>query len=233
VSNCDNNHVSCSPRFHPGRSVFPSPVGDHSLSVFSLPVEFTKLSACSHSPVLHSVCCIFRLPSSSFRFPGSVALAIGSMKAHYGRESLCLDSTLPLSRNDWPSFYTHVTRCSLLLRTHAPNLLSLLTFTFQLCVFSLCRLLQAPADHRLFPALSLTIFPEMSDSVPRCFLRVHFLISTSKTSAFSRKERDRQTQNPVQQLQYGSVLRGCKYSLMFKPLHLLATLVARTTIYLQ
>lgn len=53
-------HVSTSPRFHPGRSDFPSPVGDHSFSLYSLPVEFIGLSACSHTPMLHAVCCILR-----------------------------------------------------------------------------------------------------------------------------------------------------------------------------
>jgi hypothetical protein len=30
-------HVSASPPFHPGRSDFPSPVGDHGISPYSLP----------------------------------------------------------------------------------------------------------------------------------------------------------------------------------------------------
>jgi hypothetical protein len=42
------------------------------------------------------------------------------------------------------------------------------------CSFSLCRLLQAPANNRLFPALSLSIFSKMSDPLSRCSLRCAF-----------------------------------------------------------
>lgn len=62
----------------------------------------------------------------------------------------------------------------LLLRTHAPNLPPLSASAFMLCANSLCRLLQASADNRLFPVLSLLIFIKMSDPLSRCFLRCTF-----------------------------------------------------------
>ena len=46
--------------------------------------------------------------------------------------------------------------------------MSLFTSTFMSCVTSLCRLLQTSADIRTFPVLSLSIFLEMSDPIPRC-----------------------------------------------------------------
>jgi hypothetical protein len=73
VSNCNNNYVFCSPHFHPGRSDFPSPVGDHSISFSSLPAEFIGLSACSHTPILHSVYCLLRFHLPEIVCSGSVS----------------------------------------------------------------------------------------------------------------------------------------------------------------
>jgi len=79
-----------------------------------------------------------------------------------------------LSRNDSWSFSVGITQRSLLLRTHAPNLLSPLASALTPCACGLCRLLQAPADNRSFPALSPTIFLKMSDPLPRCLLECTF-----------------------------------------------------------
>lgn len=90
------------------------------------------------------------------------------------REPLRHSKALPLSWNGSSSFSAGVTQPSLLLWAHVPNLLSLFASAFRLCALSLCRLLQAPADNRPFPTLSLSIFPKMSDSLSRCSLRCMF-----------------------------------------------------------
>lgn len=74
------------------------------------------------------------------------------------RESLRHNKALPLSWNGSRPFSAGVTQPSSLLRTHVPNLLSLLASVIKPCAFNLCRLLQAPADNRSFPALSLSTF---------------------------------------------------------------------------
>jgi hypothetical protein len=96
------------------------------------------------------------------------------------------------------------------------------------CAFSLCRLLQAPAGRRFFPALSLSIFQWMSDPIPRCSLKCVFSFLPPKRRPSPAKEWVGKLQYSVQQLQYGGPFRGCRYLLLFRPPPLLATLVART-----
>jgi hypothetical protein len=85
------------------------------------------------------------------------------------------------------------------------------------CALSLCRLLQAPADIRLFPALSLSIFQWMSDPIPRCSLKCDFSFLPSKHRPSPAEEWVGKLQYSVQQLQYGGSFRGCRYSLLFRP----------------
>lgn len=96
------------------------------------------------------------------------------------------------------------------------------------CTFSLCRLPQAPADNRTFPALSLSIFLWMLDPILRCFLKCSFSFLPPEHRPSPRSQRIGRQQNTTQQLQCGKDFRSCRYSLLFRPPHLLATLVART-----
>jgi hypothetical protein len=57
VPNSTMAHVSPGPPFHPGRSDFPSPVGDHGLSLHGLPLYSGSLSADSHTPLTVKVHC--------------------------------------------------------------------------------------------------------------------------------------------------------------------------------
>ena len=65
--------------------------------------------------------------------------------------------------------------------------LALPSFSFSPRSGSLCRLLPAPAASGFFPTLSLKIFPEMLDPVPRRSHRLHLPVSSSVSSAFPTK----------------------------------------------
>jgi len=144
------------------------------------------------------------------------------------RESLCLSKVLPylgMVQDHSPLTLLSV-HCYYELMRQTYYLYSPPLYRF--CARSLCRLLQAPANNRLFPALSPTIFPKMSDPIPRCSLRCTFSFLPSERRPSPGKKGIGKSQCSIQQLQYGAGLRGCRYSLLFRPLCLLATLVART-----
>ena len=58
--------------------------------------------------------------------------------------------------------------------------------------------------------------------------KVHVLVSSLGTLAFSTSELDRRLAFSQQPLQLGGYFRGCSHSLMFRPISLLATPVAPT-----
>ena len=96
---------------------------------------------------------------------------------------------------------------------------------------SLCRLLPAPAASGFFPTLSLQIFPEMLDPVPRRSHRLHLPVSSSVSSAFPTKRLGRL---PATFREYDfsrGEFRGCRYSFMFRPLSLLALQVVPTAVH--
>jgi hypothetical protein len=79
-------------------------------------------------------------------------------------------------------------QCLSLLQAYAPNSRSLFTSLVSL-VNSLCRLLQASADHESFPALSLSIFLWMSNPIPRLSLRCTLSLPPLKLRPSSRIHR--------------------------------------------
>jgi len=93
----------------------------------------------------------------------------------------------------------------------------------------LCRLLSSPAEHRSFPTLSLQIFPRMSGPLPRLSSKVLLLVSSLGSSAFPIFGIGRlYSHTPHGDFCAGSLSRGCRHSLMFRPPGLLATQVAPT-----
>ncbi len=88
-----------------------------------------------------------------------------------------LGETYPASSED-------ITPPSSLRRAHAPIPLPLPCFGLAPRWGSLCRLLPAPAANRIFPTLSLRIFPRMLGPLPRRSHRVHLPVSSSVSSAF-------------------------------------------------
>ena len=87
----------------------------------------------------------------------------------------------------------------------------------------------SPCCQRVLPDVILKIFPEMLDPVPRRSHRLHLPVSSSVSAAFPTKRLGRL---PASFREYDfsrGEFRGCRYSFMFRPLSLLATLVAPTT----
>jgi hypothetical protein len=142
----------------------------------------------------------------------------------YAESPFAIPEALPLEWDGTQPPSTGITQCSILLRTYAPDLLPLatLTFTLRCPVFAGCH--KTLLASKSFPSLSLLIFLEMSDSLPRCFLvRISSFLPPRHRPSPPVKRIGSQ-QYSTQQLQCGRKFRGCKYSLMFKPLNLLATL---------
>ena len=90
-------------------------------------------------------------------------------------------------------------------------------------------MLPGPAATRIFPTLSLRVFPVMLGPLPRrfadCFyllLHLHHRPSPTVNGSACRFY-------PLKRLRSGGLFAGCSHFLMFKPHSLLATLVAPTT----
>ena len=92
----------------------------------------------------------------------------------------------------------------------------------------LCRLLSAPAAQRLFPTLSLPIYPYVSGPLLRWPSRCNFPFLPLRRWPSPRLNRVGASPNPQQLLPLGSKFRSCSHSLMFRPARLLATPVAPT-----
>jgi hypothetical protein len=105
-----------------------------------------------------------------------------------------------------------------LLRTHSPVAASspLLRFCLVEGVFAGC--LPAPAARRTFPTLSLSIFPWMSDPIPRRSHRVHIPVPTPVSSAFpTRSWVGFPLVIRLKRLLAGHLFRSDRYFFMFKP----------------
>ena len=90
-------------------------------------------------------------------------------------------------------------------------------------------MLPGPAATRIFPTLSLRVFPVMLGPLPRRFADCLYLL-------LHLHHRPSPTMNgwacrfhPLKRLRSGGLFAGCSHFLMFKPHSLLATLVAPTT----
>ena len=101
-------------------------------------------------------------------------------------ESLCPMSALPSSGRRVPS---PLRALPLIPRSYGlmrPSPLALLSFGLWPRSRSLCRLRSAPAASRMFPTLSLRIFLQMPDPMPRRSHEVHLPVSSFVSSAFPR-----------------------------------------------
>ena len=104
----------------------------------------------------------------------------------------------------------------------------LLTLSAQLYVSGLCRLLPVPAAKWPFPTLSLQVLPEMPRPLPRRFAGCTCLLLPLQHRPSPASHGSAYRMIPLKRLRSGGLFRGCSHSLMFKPLSLLATLVAPT-----
>ena len=135
---------------------------------------------------------------------------------------------LPSSESRVSGSSEDITPRSSLLWTHSPILAALLPFGSSPRGKSLCRLLPAPAAIRILPTLSLRIFPQMPEPIPRRFAECVCLVLPQRSSAFpiirlgglpaSFREHD-----------FPRVgFRGCSYFFMFRPPSLLASQIVPT-----
>ena len=93
----------------------------------------------------------------------------------------------------------------------------------------LCRLLPAPAGNRPFPTLSLRVLPKMPGPLPRRSAGCTYLLVPLQHRPSPKEHRSAYREIPLKRLHSGVNFRGCSHFFMFRPLGLLATLVAPTT----
>ena len=125
-----------------------------------------------------------------------------------------------------------VTPPSSLLRAHVPLPLGSLLLRHLASFESPGRLYAVPAAHGSFPTLSLRIFPWMLDPVPRRFHRVLLPVSSPVSSAFPQRRWGRlPASTPRITTSRGTVFRGCRYFLMFRPPSLLTPQIVPTAAY--
>ena len=103
-------------------------------------------------------------------YSGTEPCAVGASLSAMAESPFALSGNYP-SRSRLQAAWAGVTRPSLLLRTHAPDLNAPRTFALARFL-GLCRLLRAPAANRPFPTLSLQSFSRRLDpypaAIPRC-----------------------------------------------------------------
>jgi hypothetical protein len=93
---------------------------------------------------------------------------------------------------------------------------------------SLCRLLPAPAATRILPTLSLRIFPQMPEPIPRRYAECVCLVLPQPSSAFPIIRMGRLPAS-FREHDFPRVgFRGCSYFIMFRPPSLLASQIVPT-----
>ena len=122
-----------------------------------------------------------------------------------------------------------ITPPSLLLRTHAPNPLALPSFGIASFEES-SQVATSPCCQRVLPDV-ISASPSQDAWAPTTTAcRVLLPVTSPATSAFPKGEyRSASRKCPLKRLHSGTDFRGCSHFLTFRPLSLLATLVAPTS----
>ena len=120
-----------------------------------------------------------------------------------------------------------ITPRSSLLRTHAPIPCDSPLLRPWPRSWSLRRLLPAPAATGIFPTLFSASPSEDAWALTTTVCRLHLPVTSPATLAFPRKgSGSAYREYPLKRLLSGANFRGCSHFVMFRPLRLLATLVA-------
>ncbi len=185
-------HVSLGPRFHPGRSDFPSPVGDPSISLRCLPWCAEAQVLARIHPSLTQVCSAARQQRGGNRTVRSQCPVPPPRPSPLGAESPFAPSRRYLGEDGiecrleerYPFFVAHTGSCVRPKPSHRLEFPS---------PMGLCRLLPAPAGRWPIPTLSLDSlcrcldpYPAMSSWCTRPFLprrrRLHVWWHAFRTS---------------------------------------------------
>jgi len=115
------HHVSASPPFHPGQSVFPSPVGDPGISLLDLPMNYRSLNAGSYTPLEVPVYPIARhiTEVTSFTRPG--VLGCSALVPAKAESLFACSKVLPACSVISRITSEGITPPSSLILAHAPN----------------------------------------------------------------------------------------------------------------
>jgi hypothetical protein len=142
-------------------------------------------------------------------------------------ESLCPMSKLIFIGETYLVSCEDITPRSSLLRTHAPIPGDSPLLRPWPRSWSLRRLLPAPAATGIFPTLFSASPSEDAWALTTTVCRLHLPVSSPATLAFPRKgSGSAYREYPLKRLLSGANFRGCSHFVMFRPLRLLATLVA-------
>lgn len=156
-------HVSASPLFDPGRSVFPSPVLTLAYFLGRLPIASEAQVLTHIHPTPNGL-----LPNpSQYKYsgppcPGLVRQPSAQSPFAHDRRYLSWRGVSRHVRGHYPSFF------ALTNSSANPNPSPCLWVSPR--SVGLCRLLSAPAGNRTFPTLSLRFFPYVPGPLPRLLL---------------------------------------------------------------
>ena len=176
-----------------------------------------------------SLVCLPPRSTSSSAYPGSESghhFSHGTAKCP---ESLCPTSALPPLGRLCSASSEGITPPSSLLRTHAPNPLTLPSFGIASFEES-SQVATSPCCQRVLPDV-ISASPSQDARAPTTTAcRVLLPVTSPATSAFPKGEyRSASRKCPLKRLHSGTDFRGCSHFLTFRPLSLLATLVAPTS----
>ena len=125
-----------------------------------------------------------------------------------------------------------VTPPSSLLRAHVPLPLGSLLLRHLASFEESWQVVRSPCCPRELPDVISEIFPWMLDPVPRRFHRVLLPVSSTMSSAFPQRRWGRlPASTPRITTSRGTVFRGCRYFLMFRPPSLLTPQIVPTAAY--
>jgi len=161
-------------------------------------------------------------------YPVLSSRARACRRNHQGPESLCLTLALPPSGRRVPSPPRTLLLVHSSYRPIRQSHWALLSFSCSPRLRSLCRLLPAPATHGTFPTLSLRIFPEMPEPIPRRGAECICLVLPQHSSAFPTIRVGRLPASFHEHDFPWAYLRGCSYFVMFRPPTLLASQIVPT-----
>ena len=164
VPNSTLTHVSVSPPFHPGRSDFPSPVGDHGFPQTAFPIQRKLKCRLTYTPRRIGLLLGSRWSFDVPAYPGLVSCA-GFLPTPPCAESpfackrryLLQRDVSQHVRRSYPPFIAHTGSCA------KPNSSRRLRLTN---TAGLCRLSLVPAGRWPFPILSLQSLRRRLDPYP-------------------------------------------------------------------
>ena len=204
-------HVSAGPPCHPGRSAFPSPVGDHDYPCATFPMGWRlkcSLTCTPHPTVCHTA----RQSAAVVHQPQALRPGVVPVSARHGREPLPPAEVLP-RRRTMPGTLGSMTHPSSLLRAQAPDQDPPTSLGCP-SVRGSVQVVASPCWALALPGvLSAPLSPDAWTHTPVVPL-VRIPVPSQRTSAFAASETARHSPVSVRRLRYGddigaAVIRSC------------------------